>query len=1095
MAIDPSNLTVDYRQLMRMTVADRISFAKSPQGQSYLGSLTPVQLARLFPGYWKKIIPISTGTGSVLSGGRISDGGGGGAAAVLAQAKSTAVPSPASYTPSYKPTWLQRFEQNVQSKATGVVPSGPVAADRGGKINANQFRQMMIGRLQNSGLNGYVPPDGPKYGITKGTPQEWANYFVGLAQHESGLNVKTTGDIGRFRGNSNGLYQLSPDDAKTYGFQATPFTMEQLADPNFNADIAVRIHEHWILKKRKGIKDGAGKYWGPISREGWTPGRGRDAALPWSEWSKQDALTSGRSRADAIAGATGVYVPKSGKTGQIMPEPRLVQMTDQQAAQVVAGMATGEVPLNEAMLANALSVKGLNEYKDTKTLMEYFKKGGQNWDPRGKKNAWCAVFVNTSLAQAGIKGTGSATASDFLNWGHEVSSPESMQAGDVLVLKTYRGSNRAIRPGTAGGHVGMATGRTRMNNGVLEIEMYGGNQSDGAGGGTTLAWYPSNKLAIRRAPEFITDPVAREKGLELSKFGLTPSQALQSIGKPFSLAGQNAILPQEARGVRPPEGYEGLPESIKNEIQNLPVSDQRYVFDLMEKYKNAGGDPVADLTKSFSAVQGLANEVIKPIVEAPPGQIPKELMGEASLQIFGQGTATPTTEQRREIFKKGGVVVNLDANWAKKGQQTAPMVVIPDGATDEQRQRAQEYVDAIEAAYRDKFGESLGAKVVTRSENGRGREGTIHTEPFSVNDDKAVSYFTQDPEGRKTIADITARTLGKIQGAQFSLPHDPYREKPDYGAQGEYGSEVDIARGILGDIQAVRESTAPIEAKNVTGQVQPSEPSATPLTVTPFSIRPKMEDLNTNGYKFPRGLDPEMISWFNSQSQERRQELVDKVKSLPGFLQPGADTITQRYRSNVSEGEKQAARESLAKQKSAYEAQQKKAEGPRPKVEQATQDKGMWQRVKEYFTGPEESAPKMKQGGDFMLSDPDRITISDGSKTVKVTQEELARGIPSKGNLLHIMPEKRISDSDYEKMREAKQDMGNSYVDQMQQASTTQATQPITVNMPPSSGGFAQNLKDTSGDLRAAPSVIRNAKETGSFYRQHERGKVFTRTI
>jgi hypothetical protein len=51
------------------------------------------------------------------------------------------------------------------------------------------------------------------------------------------LNVGATGD----RGRSHGLFQLSPQDAITYGLQKTPFTAEQLADPDFNARMAVMI--------------------------------------------------------------------------------------------------------------------------------------------------------------------------------------------------------------------------------------------------------------------------------------------------------------------------------------------------------------------------------------------------------------------------------------------------------------------------------------------------------------------------------------------------------------------------------------------------------------------------------------------------------------------------------------------------------------------------------------------------------------------------------------------------------------------------------------------------------------------------------------
>ena len=49
--IDTSNLTVDYKQLMRMTVQDRVGMAKSGFGEELMQSLTPTQLALAFPKY------------------------------------------------------------------------------------------------------------------------------------------------------------------------------------------------------------------------------------------------------------------------------------------------------------------------------------------------------------------------------------------------------------------------------------------------------------------------------------------------------------------------------------------------------------------------------------------------------------------------------------------------------------------------------------------------------------------------------------------------------------------------------------------------------------------------------------------------------------------------------------------------------------------------------------------------------------------------------------------------------------------------------------------------------------------------------------
>jgi uncharacterized protein (TIGR02594 family) len=54
-------------------------------------------------------------------------------------------------------------------------------------------------------------------------------------------------------------------------------------------------------------------------------------------------------------------------------------------------------------------------------VQKYFTDGGFSGDPL--TTAWCAIFVNYCLNNAGIKGNGSWTASDFNDWGVEVDHP------------------------------------------------------------------------------------------------------------------------------------------------------------------------------------------------------------------------------------------------------------------------------------------------------------------------------------------------------------------------------------------------------------------------------------------------------------------------------------------------------------------------------------------------------------------------------------------------------------------------------------------------------------------------------------------------
>jgi uncharacterized protein (TIGR02594 family) len=60
------------------------------------------------------------------------------------------------------------------------------------------------------------------------------------------------------------------------------------------------------------------------------------------------------------------------------------------------------------------------------------------------KASWCSSFVNWSLAQVGIAGTGSALARSWLDWGHALAAP---QTGCIAVLSRED-------PGGWKGHVG-----------------------------------------------------------------------------------------------------------------------------------------------------------------------------------------------------------------------------------------------------------------------------------------------------------------------------------------------------------------------------------------------------------------------------------------------------------------------------------------------------------------------------------------------------------------------------------------------------------------------------------------------------------------
>lgn len=127
----------------------------------------------------------------------------------------------------------------------------------------------------------------------------------------------------------------------------------------------------------------------------------------------------------------------------------------------------------------ALTKLGKGEVPDRGDLQKYLATGGANLDP--KTTAWCAAFVNASLGQAGIKGTGSNLARSFLNWGEGVKEPTK---GDLAVFS--RGD-----PNGPYGHVGFFDSYTPDG----KIKVLGGNQGDAVSYGT---YDPGRLLGFRR---------------------------------------------------------------------------------------------------------------------------------------------------------------------------------------------------------------------------------------------------------------------------------------------------------------------------------------------------------------------------------------------------------------------------------------------------------------------------------------------------------------------------------------------------------------------------------------------------------------------
>lgn len=102
---------------------------------------------------------------------------------------------------------------------------------------------------------------------------------------------------------------------------------------------------------------------------------------------------------------------------------------------------------------------------------------------------WCSSFVNWCLRQKWIRGTNSARARSFEEWGR----PIGPTPGAIAVL--WRGL-----PGGATGHVGFYLGETAQS-----VILLGGNQ----GNSVSVALYPKSRVLTFRWPRDEDHLVAR----------------------------------------------------------------------------------------------------------------------------------------------------------------------------------------------------------------------------------------------------------------------------------------------------------------------------------------------------------------------------------------------------------------------------------------------------------------------------------------------------------------------------------------------------------------------------------------------------------
>ena len=251
--IDTSNLTVDYKQLMRMTVQDRVGMAKSGFGEELMQSLTPTQLALAFPKYYARQLPdigrIITGGGG---GGSAPSYGGagtssGGGAGTSSGGGSTATPAPAAPSGRQNPQPSSNAKEN---KSNAFLDALRKAQE---KLTNQQPNFAPITGQQYTSDQTLKPEE--FYGVSAWS--ELGNVVTGGGKSFNPGNLKFSGS--KFQQEAFGRYsaggQLTQSNQKDEG---TP--QIQFANPVAGSAGATRLAMQYYKDNKKTLRQYIGSY-------------------------------------------------------------------------------------------------------------------------------------------------------------------------------------------------------------------------------------------------------------------------------------------------------------------------------------------------------------------------------------------------------------------------------------------------------------------------------------------------------------------------------------------------------------------------------------------------------------------------------------------------------------------------------------------------------------------------------------------------------------------------------------------------------------------------------------------------------------------
>lgn len=219
MAFNLENMTIDYRKMLRMVPTDRATLAQSGTINDLIGSLTPGQLANLFPKYYRDRLP-DTGLSSVSGGGLLSGTLSGGTRI------SGGTGGNGTYSPAVAPPRPSKTAQELAVeqilRESNIEPKKP--------SNAQTLDKIIPGISNDADLVAAINEQASRFGVTP------ASIAMVVKVENPGLNPGISGGAG---GRFSGLYQIGPTELGTLGLTPEQYRAMSAAEQT-------RVWGNWL---------------------------------------------------------------------------------------------------------------------------------------------------------------------------------------------------------------------------------------------------------------------------------------------------------------------------------------------------------------------------------------------------------------------------------------------------------------------------------------------------------------------------------------------------------------------------------------------------------------------------------------------------------------------------------------------------------------------------------------------------------------------------------------------------------------------------------------------------------------------------------